>query len=116
MTANQHTGSMPGVLRLESVNNSPVVEYRAVDGHPLPGRITIQRRTLRPDDDECDDGRSRWVTISIGDVLDQLALDGPVAAWLRNEVRVDCSPEQMLTYPDEPGAPAYLWSTDGRAL
>ncbi|MDL1863276.1 hypothetical protein FBR04_19935 [Betaproteobacteria bacterium PRO7] len=111
MAANQHTGSMPGVLRLESVNNSPVVEYRAIDGHPVPFQVTIQRRTLTPDGDECDDGGSQWETITIGDVLDQLALDGPVAAWLRDETRVDCSPGRLLSYPDR-AAPAYLWNVN----
>ncbi len=76
--------------RLASVNGSPTVEWRAIDGAPVPYMVTIQRRVLTSAADEYDDGGSEWETVTVGDVADQIALDGPVARWLREQTRVDC--------------------------
>lgn len=101
---------MNGVLTLPSVNNCPVVEYRDIDGHPVPYQVTIQRRSLRPDGREWIDGASEWRTITVGDVLDQLALDGPVARWLRTRTRVDCRACRFFFV--HRSDPAYLWNVN----
>lgn len=98
-------------FRLDSVNGSRCVEYRAVDGHPVPYQVTIQRRLLTQDGQEYIDGGSEWQTISIRDVLAQLQLDGPVAKWLRAKTRVDCSPIRFARYADL-DEPAYLWNVN----
>lgn len=96
---------MNSVLRLDSVNGSPIVEYRDID------MVTIQRRTLTPDGDEYRDGASQWGTITIGDVLAQLRLNGQVAEWMRTRTRVDCSPKCFARYPDLTDS-AYLWNVN----
>jgi hypothetical protein len=98
-------------MKLESVNGSPIVEYRDIDGHPVPHQVTVQRRVLTPDGEQYRDGESEWRTITIREVLDQLQLDGPVARWLREETRLDCSPVRFLQY-DDLSAPAYLWNVN----
>lgn len=97
---------MHDVLRLEAVNNSPIVEYRAIDGHPVPFQVTVQRRMLTPDGDEYLDGASEWRTVTVGEILDQLQQDSPVASWLRDKTRVDCRMSTLLGYSRS--APAYL--------
>jgi hypothetical protein len=98
------------MLMLESVNGCPVVYYRAIDGHPVPYKVTIQRRILTPDGEEYEDGGSEWATVSVGDVLDQIVLNGPVAAWLRDKTRVDCSPARFIGR--DRSEPAYLWNVN----
>lgn len=102
---------MNSTLRLESVNGSPVVEYRAIDGHPVPFKVTIQRRALTPDGEEYIDGASDWQTITISDVLEQLKIDGPVAEWLRTQTRVNTSPVSILKSGHAQDA-AYLWNVN----
>jgi hypothetical protein len=102
---------MNTMIRLESVNGSPVVEWRAIDGTPIPYQVTIQRRMLTPDGDEFIDGGSEWSTVSIREALEQLRLNGPVADWLRNSTRVNCAPQTFARYRDMNDS-AYLWNVN----
>lgn len=68
---------------------SPAVIYRQMQGHPVPYTTTIQRE---------------GETLTVGDVLHQLALDGPVAYWLWYHTVADLDRVRMMP-PDEP---AYL--------
>jgi len=99
------------VLVLESVNGSPEVQYRDIDGHPVPYMVTIRRRQLTCRGEEYLDGASQWQTVSMGDVLDRLRLGGSIADWLRSETRVDCSASRLLEYSNT-SAPAYLWNVN----
>ena len=96
-------------LTLRSINGSPTVEWRALDGEPVPYMVTIQRRELTPDEREYLDGASEWRTVRVREVQHQLRLDGPVARWLAKRTRVDCS--RMDQYAD-PDGPAYLWNVN----
>lgn len=100
-------------LRLESVNGCPVVEYRVIDGHPVPYMVTVQRRKLTPDGGEYQYPESEWETVRIRDVLEHLQRDTPVAEWLRTKTRVDCSPERFARYADLDES-AYMWNVNAR--
>ena len=71
-------------LRLDSVNGSPVVEYRTLGNQPVPYTVTVQRRALTADGGEYRDG-SEWHTVTLGDVASQMRLGGPVGAWLAKQ-------------------------------
>jgi len=88
------------MLTLRSTNGSPTVQWRDIDGHPVPYMVTIERRVLTPEGEEYRDGSSDWETVLISDVLEQLRLRGPVAEWLREQTRVDCSPARFAAYSD----------------
>jgi hypothetical protein len=104
---------MNGTLQLESINGCPVVEYRDIDGHPVPYMVTIQRRYLRADGGEFRDGGSEWATITVAALLALLAFDGPVARWLREDTRVDCSTARLVALArGDQDAPAYLWNVN----
>lgn len=103
------------VLTIPSVNGSPIVEYRDIDGHPVPYMVTIQRRMLTPDGDEYLDGASEWRTITIGEVADQIRIDGPVAEWLRSRTRVDTSPRALIASGGR-DKPAYLWNANATQI
>jgi hypothetical protein len=91
---------------MDGVNGSCTVEWRAIDGAPVPYMVTIQRCELTLAGDEYDDGGSDWETVTIGEIMRQLALSGPVSAWLRESTRVDCDAvSSMEAQRDEP---AYL--------
>lgn len=81
-----------------------VVEYRALDGIPMPHQVAIQRRTLMPSGDNY--RASEWVTMTVGDVRSEVRLNGPVAQWLRREARVDLSAVWLAAYSDR--EPAHL--------
>lgn len=71
---------MPKNLRLESVNDSPVVEY-ALRGSVTEGH-RVERRWLLPDGTEAERG-SEWETLSeteVGRIL--TGIDTPVKEWL----------------------------------
>lgn len=101
---------MNNVLTLPSVNDSPIVEYRAIDGHPVPYKVTIQRRMLTPDGEEYGASElSQWHTVTVDEIIDQVRLDGPVAEWLRSRTRVDTS-LRALSASGGRSDPAYLWN------
>ena len=94
--------SAPASVRLHSVNGSPVVEYRAVDGADL---VAIQRRTLTPAGKRWMGDASDWRTLTVAEAAAQIRLDGPVAHWLREHISMDGLMHQMIADPD---GPAYL--------
>ena len=96
-----------GDCRLESVNGCDTVEWRNIDGAPVPYMVTIQRRRLDADGNEYDDGASDWETVTAGDVAEQIRLDGPVARWLRESTRVSL-PAALALGARAPDAPAYV--------
>lgn len=100
-------------LRMESINGGPVIEYRALDGHPVPYKVTVQRRELTPDGDEYRDGASQWCTITLREVIAQVELNGPVAEWLRTQTRVDTSPRALMASGDLDDS-AYVWNVNAR--
>jgi len=74
-------------LRMDSINGSPIVEYRQIDG-------LIQRRALYSAEGkyyiaagdvvrsiEVDDGTG-WENVTTVVIREQMMLDGPVAKWL----------------------------------
>ena len=98
------------MLRLDSVNGGPVMEYRAISNQPVaPYAVTVQRRALSPDAEKLRDlGRSsEWRTVRLLDVVDQMRLCGPVAEWL---IAVGISRASVVpaVAPNSPSAPAYI--------
>ncbi len=65
------------LLRLDSIDGGPVVEYRVSDGE-------VERRTLLPDGGRYRDGGSRWQALSEEEVAEAARSLGDVAGWLRS--------------------------------
>ena len=101
---------MNGVITIPSTNNGSVVQYRDVDGHPVPFQVTIQRRLLTPDGEEFCDGASEWTTCRVVDIVAQVNHHGPVANWLASNTQVDLT--RLGEYPGD--AHAYLWNFNAR--
>lgn len=101
---------MNSVMTKPSTNDGAVVQYRDIDGHPVPTKVTIQRRVLTADGEEFRDGASEWKTCTVADIVAQVNSRGPVANWLAGDTRVDLT--RLGEYPND--APAYLWNFDAR--
>jgi hypothetical protein len=101
---------MNSVMTIPSANNGAVVQYRDIDGYPLPFQVTIQRRILSADGEAFRDGASEWTTCRVADILSQVNHHGPVAHWLASDTRVDLT--RLGEYPRD--APAYLWNFNAR--
>jgi hypothetical protein len=90
---------MPKTLRLESINDSPVAEYR-LRGSVAEG-YTVERRSLLPDGTEARRG-SEWRVLSeseIGAILTGIA--SPVRDWLVRSIG------GQLRNPDNTGRPRH---------
>jgi hypothetical protein len=94
------------IMTVHSANDGAVVQYRDVDGYPVPFQVTIQRRILTPDGEEFHDGASEWATCTVRNVIAEVDGHGAVAAWLALDTRVDLN--RLDEYPAD--APAYLWN------
>jgi len=101
---------MNSVITIPSTNDGSVVQYRDVDGHPVPFQVTIQRRILTADGEEFRDGASEWTTCKVADIVAQVNRHGPVANWLASDTRVDLT--RLGEYPSD--VPAYLWNFNAR--
>jgi hypothetical protein len=72
------------VLKIDPADGStPRMEFRRV------GENRIEKRALRPDGSEFDDGSSEWREVASGEVAEHLETGGKVADWLRGFVTSD---------------------------